>query len=417
MTGVTPEDALMVGKLLSSQYPSVAVCHDNTNSSHMIEQALIAGIMSTGGNAYLVGHCPASAMPFMSPRCDCYVNIAAKEPNRMCGISIHNPDGSFFDEIKIFELKKREVRLFYPEYNALGEVHRVEGVIDNYQVALGNFCKKCDCQVVLGSAHRLSAEITGRILASRGSETVAVRRVGHASSHSITDYGLRDLTTAMASFDWAIGLAVSHDGSRFTAFDENGQLISPAMVGAILVKMLSPSKVIAPVDCPLMIEDQLSRGVVIRTKRNIRSIVDHMGNNSSNLGMDMDGRFVFPDFSMAPDGIAGALKLAEIASEVRLRDMVKDLKDYWRTTELIRAPINNPRFLEMLTKEVESLEYNSISNVDGIRLDFDNGWLLFDTSATDNGVTVTSEARDEVYVVALLDIARSAINQAIRESD
>ena len=415
---ISPEEALKIGKLLGSQHRTVAVCRDGHRTSQMVEKAIMAGIISTGGDAYLAGECPATAMPFMRPRCDCYVCIAADDPEQISGINIHNPDGSYFDESQVFNLMSKEVRIHYPDYSGLGNATDAGGIIREYELALTELIKKCDCQIVMDGTYVSPTSVSAKVFTSMGSDVVIVNRSGNTSIQSLTELDLRDLTSTMGAYKGSIGMALNSDGSRFAAFDEERNHIDGRKLATIFAKELSPSRVTVPIDMTLAVDDVLDNdGVVVRVRRNIKSVVDMMRDNGSSLGMDLDGRFVFSDFSMTPDGIAAALRLGEIATTVKLCDLIDEIPDYPTCSEIIRTTVPEAELTEMIMEELSATEYTSMINVDGIRLDFDNGWFLVDVNGQDQCVTITCEARDKAYMVGLMEIAKNTVNAAIKRFD
>ena len=412
------EEALKIGKLLGSQYDAVALCRDGHRSSHMIEQAMIAGIISTGGNVYLAGEAPAPAMPFTRSGCDCYVSIAADEPEQIGGIVIHNPDGSYFDESQIHSLMSKEVRIYYPEYSGLGQTHKAYGLIGRYEGALMKFVKKCNCQVVMDGTYTMPTSVASRMLINNDSDIIIVNRSGITSIKTIDEYYYYDIIHTMESYAGSIAVALNNDGSRIVTFDEERRRINNHVLGAMFAEELSPSQVTAPIDVSLAVDDALGPGgIVVKSERNIKHVVDHMVANKSGFGMDSYGRFVFTDLSYSPDGIAALLKLGEMSEEEKLCDRVDRIPEYPRLKERILTTASEEEFMNALLMEISGVDYDSMIRMGAIRLEFDNGWILLDVNCAEQYVDVTCESRDKAYVVGLMDIGKNIVNSAIRELD
>ena len=412
------EEALKIGKLLGSRYGAVALCRDGHRSSQMIEQALMSGIISTGGDVYLAGECPAPAMPFMCTGSDCYVSIAADEPEQVSGINIHNPDGSYFDEGQIHALLSREERIFYPEYTELGQVHKIYGMFGKYLDGISRVIKRCSCQFVLDGTHEIPTSYISRILSFYDSDSIMINRTNTTFVKPIAEDSYYDVIYAMDSYPYSLGAALNNDGSKVVMFDEDHRLIPAHTLGAMMAEITGVGQITAPLDISLSVDDLAgSSSIVVKTKRNIKHVVDHMVANKSGLGMDTHGRIVFADTSFSPDGILTMLKLGEHAFEEKICDFVDRVPLYPRFTE--RIPFNVPEEDLRVAMDVElaAAEYDSIIRMDAVRLDFDNGWVMFDINSRDQCVDVLCEARDNVYAIGLMDIATSLVDSALRSLD
>ena len=427
---ISLENAVKTGKLLGSMYDAVALCRDGHRSSHMIEQALMSGIISTGGDVYLAGECPAPAMPYARTGCDCYVSIAADEPDQMSGINIHNPDGSYFDGAQVQALMSKESRIAYPDYSGLGQVHNIYGIFGRYSEAINRFVKRCNCQFVMDGTYSAPTNFASRILLSNDSETVIFKRPRSHHVKSLDEYNYYDIIHTMDSYPGSIAAALNNDGSKAVMFDEERNRINSTHLGAILVKITGARRITAPMDVSLAVVDAVPEGgIVTHTDRNIKRVVDFMASrnrlfledqmlvNKFDMGMDAYGRFVFSDVSYTPDGIATMMKIGEYASEGKISDLVKSIPDYPRIKERVLTTVICDEFMEVLLNEVRSAEYDSLVEMSGFRLEFDNGWILIEVNSADQYVEITCESRDRAYVVGLMDIGKSIVNSAIREFD
>ena len=412
------EEALKIGKLLGAKYGAVALCRDGHRSSQMIEQALMSGIISTGGDVYLAGECPAPAMPFMCTGSDCYVSIAADDPEQVSGINIHNPNGSYFDEGQIHSLLSREERIYYPEYSGLGQTYKIYGMFGKYLDGISRVIRRCNCQFVMDGAYSLSTSYAARILTFYDSESIMINRTSTSLLKPIGEYSYYDVVHAMESYPYSLGAALNNDGSKVVMFDEDRRRIPSVTLAAMLVEITGATQVTAPLDISLSVDDILgSSGIIVKTERNIKHVVDQMVVNKSELGMDSHGRIVFTDMSYTPDGIMAMLKVGEFSLEERICDFVDRIPSYPRFTEQVPFNVPEDDLRKAMDMEISAAEYDSIIRMDAIRLDFENGWILFDVNSRDQCVEILCEARDNVYAIGLMDIAKSIVESAIRSLD
>lgn len=417
-SNISLENALKIGKLLGAQYDAVALCRDSHRSSQMIEQAMIAGIISTGGDIHLAGEVPAPTMPFVRTGCDCYVSIAADESEQIGGISIHNTDGSYFDESQVLSLMSKEARIYYPGNSGLGQIRKVYGLMDNYEGALSKFIRRCYCQVIMDGTYATPTTVAARVLMHNDSDTIIVNKTSMTSIKTIDEYNFYDLIHTMESYPGSIAAALNNDGSKIVVFDEERRRINNQTLGAMFAEALQPSQVTAPIDVSLAVDDALgTAGIVVKSERNIKQVVDHMVSNKSDLGMDSHGRFVFADLSYAPDGIAALMKLGEMSESSKLSEMVGRVKEYPRVKERILTTAPEEDFMKALLIQISAVDYDNMITMDCIRLEFDNGWILLDVNCGEQYIDITCEARDKAYVVGLMDIAKNIVNSAIRELD
>jgi len=64
-----------------------------------------------------------------------------------------------------------------------------------------------------------------------------------------------------------------------------------------------------------------------------------------------------------------------------------------------------------LEKRLLAMEPLSVSNIDGIKLNFKDGWLLIRASGTEPKIRVTAEAKNEAQARQLYDSGVKAIKQ------
>jgi len=121
---------------------------------------------------------------------------------------------------------------------------------------------------------------------------------------------------------------------------------------------------------------------------------------SGDFGGEPSGAWIFPNSSLCPDGIYAAAKLLAIASRHKLSVLVDQIPQY----PLFRGSIASEGVvLSNLKKRLQTLKPLSVSDIDGLRLSFENGWLLIRASGTEPKIRLTAEAKSEPQARQLYD--------------
>ena len=107
---MTPEIAVNVGRAVAfffkgkNKKPKIMLGRDTRISGHMIEHALVSGICSMGGDAYIAGILPTPGVAFMTSVTDADAGImisASHNPFYDNGIKVFDQDGyKLSDEIE-----------------------------------------------------------------------------------------------------------------------------------------------------------------------------------------------------------------------------------------------------------------------------------------------------------------------------
>ncbi len=415
---LTPEIALRLGKLIGSQYRDIVVGRDGNLSSRMIEKAFIAGALSTGGTIWTSCNTPAPALPFTDEKPDCYVSIDMFKPSSMSGVGIHNPDGSYFTENQMLSLTSKENTILYPSYSNIQDIKNTHSAVPNYIEKVTKNLIPFECQFVLSQTFQATSYVATEIIKRQGGDVIGIVRHNDLDfMPSLAESDLRDLTKTQKSFEGSIATMINSSGSAMAAFDENGKYIDPETILMVIAKFMNPKKVTVPLSMTMGI-DEITDGISIMTRDNIKSISDTIVSNKSDLGADGHGRIIFPNVSYAPDGIMAAAMLGAVKSECKICDIIEELPKYVKQTELIRIYEDKDHVMRNIQHVAECTEYESMVIVDGIRLNHDAGWILIRPDRTDeSAIQIMCESADKAYLIGLMEIAKSIVNEALRMVD
>ena len=125
------------------------------------------------------------------------------------------------------------------------------------------------------------------------------------------------------------------------------------------------------------------------------SVID----NNLPFGGELSGHVYFNDrFKAFDSGIYAALRLIEIlaSSDLKMSDYLKGIPKYYSTPE-IKIPSTDELKVEVVDKIIDyarSKGYDAIT-LDGIRVNFDDGWALVRYSNTGPNITARFEAKNE----------------------
>lgn len=123
------------------------------------------------------------------------------------------------------------------------------------------------------------------------------------------------------------------------------------------------------------------------------------------------GGVIWPEFSLAKDGFLTAAKMIEAISIKPLSEWLKLVPKYYNVKRKIDAtPEQKKQVVQKILNYVKSKNIKH-TTVDGVRVDYQNSWVIVRSSGTENYVRIFAEAKTEEEAKKLVDefekIARS----------
>jgi len=132
--------------------------------------------------------------------------------------------------------------------------------------------------------------------------------------------------------------------------------------------------------------------------------------HGGDFGGEPSGSWIFPGISLCPDGIYAAAQIAAIASRQKLSELVDSIPGY----PLLRGSVSSDGVvMSGLESRLMAMEPLSVSNIDGIKLNFQDGWLLIRASGTEPKIRLTAEAKSEARAQQLYDAGIRAIEESV----
>jgi phosphoglucosamine mutase len=406
--------AFRVGLAVGRNHGIVVVGRDTRTSGDAMKHAVITGLLAAGARCSDAGVTPTPTLAYVTREFDAGVMITASHnPPEYNGIKLLNPDGSSFDSLQQVKIEEMVLAESYDvaAWEQVKHGDAYAGAIEHHiESILSSFPTGLKARVVVDAGCGAASEVTPRLLERLGCEVVALNCYPSGffpRGIEPNEANLQDLCRMVRESAAAVGIAHDGDADRMMAVDDRGRFISGDKLLAILAKAVGAKDVVTTLDATMAIEEM---GFKIRRTRIGDTWVSEELRKGGDFGGETSGAWIFPDISLCPDGIYAAAQIATLAGQHKLSELVDSIPVY----PLLRGSISS-NGMDMLRLEANlmALEPLSVSNTDGIRLSFNDGWLLVRPSGTEPKIRLTAEAKTEARAKQLYDRGLKAVKDSL----
>lgn len=421
---LTPELAFKLGRIggyvlaKDKAKPKVLIGRDTRISGQMLENALIAGLLSIGAEVMRLGVITTPGVAYLTKAnsADLGVMISASHnPVEDNGIKFFGPDG-----FKLSDEQEQEIeKLLEAEADHLPRPTGADvGVVNDYfegsQKYLSYLKDTVDndftgIHIALDCAHGSTSSLATHLFADLEADISSIGSSpnglnindGVGSTHPET------LQAFVLEKEADIGLAFDGDGDRLIAVDEQGQIVNGDEIMFICAKYMNSkgflhhgtvvSTVMSNMGFHKALEEHGMKSVT--TKVGDRYVMEEMRKGGYNLGGEQSGHIIFFEFSTCGDGMLTALQLVNIMKETG-----KPLSELANEMTLFPQVLKNVR----VTNKQEVLENAQIqAAINKVTEELGNkGRILVRPSGTEPLIRVMVEAETE-------DICEHYVDQLI----
>ena len=330
---MTPDVALKLGAAAGRHFRRdgeehrVVIGKDTRRSGYMFENALTAGLTSTGMNVFLLGPIPTPAVGFLtkSMRADFGVMISASHNHyNDNGIKFFGPDGfklSDESELQIEEIM--ESGFDFANAENIGRARRVDDGLGRY-VEHAKASYQFDgrslkgLKIVIDCANGAAYKVAPQVLFELGADVIPIGVAPNGyninDSCGSTNPELAAQTVIDQNAD--LGICLDGDADRLLIIDEKGNLAHGDHLLGVFArelkvnKKLSKDTLVATSMSNLGLEIFLSsEGInLVRTGVGDRYVVEKMLSDGFNLGGEQSGHIIMSEFSTTGDGLVAALQ-------------------------------------------------------------------------------------------------------------
>ncbi len=387
---------------------TVVVGRDGRLSSPELAGALAKGIMSTGGHVLDVGMVPTPILYFVVQHTDGRTGImitGSHNPAEYNGLKMMMK-GDTLSGDRIQQLKRRIDKQDFVtgegsvEQNSMFESEYIGTLCDDIQVTR-------TMKVVLDCGNGVAGELAPVVLKNLGCDVVKLycEVDGNFPNHHpdpSKPENLAELIQAVKDNNADVGLAFDGDGDRLGVVDSNGKIIWPDRQMMLFAKDVLAGKpgseIIFDVKCSRHLPTQIVKygGRPLMWKTGHSFMKAKLKETGAKLAGEMSGHIFFNDRWFGfDDALYAAARLLQILSEDDRpsAEVFADFPDSVSTPELNveLAEGENVKFIEKMFATAK-FTGGKIIDIDGMRIDFSNGWGLVRASNTTPSLVIRFEA-------------------------
>ncbi len=380
---------------------TIAVANDMRPSSKALKMAFIKG---TGKMVIDCGCVPLGVgMLYTLGKYDYAYITGSHLPKEWNGVKFFHKSGIGFND-----KENKNIKEMFLSVRPVGKTkivkEDVQKLLNSYKkYALGKVKIGEKLDIVLDCGNGMASKIAKDLFKEAGFNTTAIFDTldGEFPNRSSdpNDDDLTELKKKVKSAD--IGIAYDGDGDRMVLVDETGRKLTPEQTSYLIlieaVKYTGP--IVANVECTRIIDD-IARKF---GKRLVRVPVGHtflmegVEKNKACFGVESAAHYALPYMAPFDDSLIVSIYAAAVLSrqEKKLSQIIDEIKTY--PFGRINFECDDKRkfiVIENLRRKFGK-EYKNVTLLDGVRVDFPDGWILIRASNTSPFIRLTVEAEDK----------------------
>ena len=433
---LTPEFVTKVGMAVGTFFKGgrILVGFDGRTSGPMFTRAVVAGLTSTGCAVYDVGLAPTPAIQYAVKhhQADGAVIITASHnPPEYNGIKVVGDDGIELPREREIEIET----LFYDEqfrrveWNEIGEINRLPGILDIYieavkrHVDVDAIQSKRFC-VVVDPGNGVGGLAAPYLLREMGCRVTTMNAnidgTFPGRPPEPRPENLHELASTVRAVNADVGVAYDGDGDRAIFVDEKGEIHWGDRTFALIEKFFLQNNlgenIITPVSSSHLIKEIADEygGRVVWTKVGSIIVAHLMKKLNAKLGGEENGGVLYAPHLPVRDGAMTAALILEIMAKTdkKLSELLAELPLYQVSKNKLECPNElKERVLEDFIQQIKDV---TIDTIDGVKIRFpDKSSILIRPSGTEPIYRFYAEGKTKERAVQLIDEYKAKLCEVV----
>ncbi len=418
---ITPELFVKIGRAVASGHKRILLGRDVRTSGQLLSNAFIGGALSSGGIVDDGGVQSTPTVAFAAKAYDCgAVVTASHNPPEYNGIKLWNPSGIAFDEGQQKELEDALGGHTFENnaWDKVGELRRREGLAVEHAKAIADSLGPVKLKVVVDCGCGATGNVTPYLLTEMGCKVITLNAQsdGHFPGRPAepTEQNLEVLRKAVSATSADLGIAHDGDGDRVVAVDERGGFVGGDRLLALFAARIAKKAIVVSVDGSMAIDDTLHGVKIWRTRVGDVYVAQEVKRRNADFGGEPSGTFIFPKWGLFPDGVYCAGLIASMVAKEKLSTQVARLPSYPSMHGSFQfEPSRKAEIIGTIAGAMSS-SGGDLTEVDGWRVGFEDGWCLVRLSGTEPKVRIMAEARTEARTKEIYESLVSKVKAVLR---
>ncbi|MDQ7090428.1 MAG: phosphomannomutase/phosphoglucomutase [Methylococcales bacterium] len=412
----------------------VVVAKDGRLSSDDLIESLVKGLISTGCNVLDLGQIPTPLLYFITHHVGGRSGVMitgghlASEYNGLKVVI----NGEILAGEKIQQLRQRIEDERYIT-GSLGTVEKNDSYGEEY---IGTICDdielKRNLKVIVDCGNGIVGKIISELLENLGCDvTLLYNQVdGHFPNHlpdPTNPENFKELINKVKNDKADVGLSFDGDGNRLGVVDSQGKIIWTDRQMMLFSKQILGKQVgaeiIYDIKCSQHLGEYIKKqgGRPIMWKAGHSFLKEKMQEKSAVLIGGMSGNIAFNDRWFGfDDALYSAARLLEIlaADKRSSHEVFAELPDSINTAEILIEIAENEKF-PFIAEFIKRADFPdaTLIDIDGLRIEFDDGWALVRASNSSSSIMLRFEADNQEALLKIQQRIKqlmSEINQGIK---
>ena len=412
--------------LKSKAIGECVVGHDYRDISESFRIAFVKGLRSTGVDVLDIG----MVLTPMLYAAQHHYNIqggamitASHNPKGWSGLKLSHGFSKTLGPQEIAEFKKVAFAGKFSEGN--GSYKRRQFYSHYVGMLKGKANLPKDAKVVINTGNGTASAFAGELFRDMGLDPVEINNEldynfpKYYPNPSVVEM-MEELGEEVRRVGANIGLAFDGDGDRVGVVDDNGNIVWPDEYLIFLARRVlrdNPgAAIVFDVKCSRKLPEEIEKagGNPVMWKTGHSYIKQKLQELAAPLGGEMSGHIFFnrPYHLGVDDALFAALKIVETLEDGMLSKQREALPKYVSTPSLQASCPDELKYrvVEQLTEEFKKEGFKVI-DINGARVELEDGWGLVRASSNMPVLTLRFEAKDEETLKRIEELFRSKLER------